>query len=147
MPTRANLLVVDAFVAAKWRLPEDDEEHADLALGLLDQFQAGTLALIAPRHVRYEVVSAITVATLGARPRLTVRQAQIAIDGFLSLPLPTFDDAPLLSAGFLLARQYGIAFYDAVYLALAQREQARLITADRKCYNRILNLPDVLLAW
>ncbi len=144
MLARADRLVADASVVVKWYLPEVDESHADLALVLYAQFQAGTVRLIAPTQIRFELTSAITAATLGARPRFSVSQAQAAITDFLNLPLPTFADAPLLTAGFLLARQYGIAFYDAVYLALAQREQVRLITADRKCYNRIAHLPDVL---
>lgn len=141
VPT-ADVLVVDASVAAKWHLPEAGEEHAARALALLAQFQTGKLTLIAPRHIRFEVPSALTVAA--AQSRITIAHAQTAIDDFLNLALPTFDDTPLLSAAFPLVTQYRIAFYDAVYLALAQREHVRLITADRKCYNRISHLSDVL---
>lgn len=75
---------------------------------------------------------------------MTMAQAQVAIGDFLNLGLPTYDDASLLSAAFPLAARYRTAFYDAVYLALAQREHARLITADGRCYSRISHLPEAI---
>lgn len=99
MAQAPNVLVVDASVAAKWHLPEATEAHADRALALFARFQAGTISLIAPRHIRFEVPSSLTVAaaTTGT-PRLTRVEAQAHIDAFLALPMPTFDDTPLLSA-------------------------------------------------
>jgi len=60
--TRIDRLVVDASVAAKWHLPERDEEHTDRALALLTQFRGGDLELLAPAHIRFEVPSVLTVA-------------------------------------------------------------------------------------
>src|SRR5579883_1336577 len=100
--TRIDRLVVDASVAAKWHLPEHDEANADIALALLMQFQDGDLELFAPAHIRFEVPSVLTVATIRTPIRLTPDQAQAAIDAFLALPLATFDDAALLSAAFPL---------------------------------------------
>lgn len=125
-------------------MPEQDEAHADLALALLARFAAGDIELLAPAHIRFEVPSVLTVATLRTPARLTAAEAHAAIEAFLDLPLLTYDDTPLLSASFPLARQYGLAYYDAVYLALAQREQAPLITADRRAYARIAALPETL---
>ncbi|HLZ71048.1 MAG TPA: type II toxin-antitoxin system VapC family toxin [Dehalococcoidia bacterium] len=142
--TRIDRLVVDASVAAKWHLPDRDEEHADQALLLLTQFQAGDLELLAPAHIRFEVPSVLTVATIRTPFRLTPEQAQAAIDAFLALPLATYDDTALLSAAFRLTTRYGLTYYDAVYLALAQREQAPLVTADRRAHARIAQLPEVL---
>ena len=142
--TRRDRLVVDASVAAKWLLPEQDEAHADLALALLARFEAGDLELLAPAHIRFEIPSVLTMATLRTPARLSPARAHAALEAFLDLPLLTFAYTPLLSAGFPLARQHGLAYYDAVYLALAQRELAPLITADRRAYVRMARLPEAL---
>jgi hypothetical protein len=69
MEKTAEALVVDASVAAKWYLrDETDVEHADL---LLTRFTTGELVLVAPEQIRYEIPATISVATLGARPRMT----------------------------------------------------------------------------
>ena len=80
-------LVVDASVAAKWYLP--DEDYADQASALLGHFRQGKIKLVAPEQIRYEVPSAITVATRGRAPRLTLEQGRRAIEEFLALDLET----------------------------------------------------------
>ena len=50
----------------------------------------------------------------------------------------------LLVAAQSLAFQYGCAFYDGLYLALAERLNLRLITADRKFYDLVSVHPLVL---
>ena len=142
-----NALVVDASVAAKWHLR--DEQDASRSWELLQAFLNGELALIAPSHIRYEVPSSITAATLHTPARLTFTQAQAAISDFLDLNLPTVDDAALLAAAFPLTHQLRIAFYDAVYLALSQQSGLPFITADNRLYRRIRHLPNVLwlAAW
>jgi predicted nucleic acid-binding protein len=143
MAATAELLVVDASVATKWHLP--DEADADRALRLLDQFAAGTVQLIAPAHIRAEVSSAITVATRGRAPRITRAQADAAIDEFLALALPTIDDDALVRAAAATAHASGCAFYDGLYLALAQRLAVRFILADDRFHRLIRHLP--LVVW
>lgn len=134
-------LVVDASVAVKWHLP--DEEYADVATLLLREFTTGALTLVAPSQIRYEVPSAIIAAVISRQGRLTPEQGQAAIREFLSLGIITIDRDELFLATFPLVRQYGIAFYDAVYLALARELRLPLITADRRFYQRTSQLPEV----
>ncbi|MDP2727191.1 MAG: hypothetical protein Q8P59_06575, partial [Dehalococcoidia bacterium] len=68
--------MVDASVAAKWHLA--DEEHAEKAILLLIRFAQGKADLLAPDYIRYEVPSAITVATQGHRARITQKQGKEA---------------------------------------------------------------------
>ena len=148
MATTAELLVVDASVATKWYLT--DEPDADLAQAVLTSFGQGELALIAPQHIRSEVPSAITVATRMApwgktAPRRTVEQGTQAIADFLALNLPTVDDDALIRAAYAAAQRYGCAFYDGLYIALAQRLDVRFILADHRFYSLIQHLPSV--AW
>jgi predicted nucleic acid-binding protein len=139
MTATADAVVVDASVAVKWHL--NDEEHAQEAARLLTRFSQGELVLVAPDHIRYEVPSAITVATRGSQPHLTVQQGQEAIAEFLALGLTTIGTDDLILAAYPLVHQYVIALYDALYLALALRLQCSFVTADRKLYQRIKQLP------
>ncbi|HLB12681.1 MAG TPA: type II toxin-antitoxin system VapC family toxin [Dehalococcoidia bacterium] len=135
-------LVVDASVAAKWHLT--DEEHTDKARLLLPGFASGLIDLWAPNYIRYEVPSAIAAAARGRAPRISPEQGMEAIGEFLSLGLKTVDTAELISDAYLLVHRHDCAFYDALYLALAQILDAPLITADRKLYQRISELPKVI---
>jgi predicted nucleic acid-binding protein len=144
MASEAETVVLDASVAVKWHLR--DEEHAAEAALLLTAFTSGAVTLIAPRQIRYEVPSAIAVATRGMTPRLTPLQGHEAITDFLttlSLGIETVDTDDLIQDAFPLLGQHNIAYYDALYLALANQRQAALITADNKLYQRIKGLPNV----
>jgi predicted nucleic acid-binding protein len=142
MVSTAELLVVDASVAVKWHLP--DEPDADIALLLLDQFTAAQVQLVAPQHIRAEVPSAITVATRGRQARITAAQGTAAISEFLALGLPTQDDDALIAAAYATAQQVGCAFYDGLYLALAERLGSRFILADDRFHVLIRHLPFVV---
>lgn len=137
-----DALVVDASVAAKWHL--SDEEYGEQATLVLERFAQGQLELLAPDHIRYEVPAAIAIATLGQRPRLTREQGEEAVAEFLALGLKTARDDDLILAAYALLHQYGCALYDALYLALARRTGTRFITADAKLYRLIADNPNVL---
>lgn len=137
-----SALVIDASVAAKWHL--QDEQHGAEALALLTHFTTGQVALFGPDHIRYEVAATLTAATLGDRPRLRRRVAERAIDTFLALGVQTVGTDALIRAAFALVHQYRIAFYDALYLALAQDLDIPLITADRRFYQRVSQLPTMV---
>jgi predicted nucleic acid-binding protein len=138
----ASQLVVDASVAIKWHLV--DEEHVEAAATLLRQFMQGEVELVAPAHIRYEVPSAIIVATGGRDPRLTIEQGREAIEEFLTLGLRTIDTDELILSSFPLVHQYTIAFYDALYLALSRELGIPFLTADSRLYQRITSLPNVI---
>ena len=142
MSGEASALVVDASVVVKWHLP--DEELADVAVLVLRRFGAGTLELYAPAQIRFEVPAAITIAAGGRAPRITAEQCREAVEEFLALELTTVDRDELILAALPLVHRYGIAFSDALYLALAQDLGIPLITADRRLYERLRGLPHLL---
>lgn len=135
-------MVVDASVAVKWHLT--DEDDVDAAALLLTRFGERDVDLVAPDQIRYEVPNAIAVATVGRSPRITAEQGTEAIDEFLRLSLPTVADNELIAEAYALVHQYGCAFYDALYLALAERLAISFITADRRLYERVRHLPYVI---
>jgi predicted nucleic acid-binding protein len=62
--------------------------------------------------------------------RLTPAEAQAAIEKFLRLPIELTPVAPLATEPMRLTVQSMSTFYDAVYLALAIREDLKVLTAD-----------------
>ncbi len=137
----ANRLVLDASVAAKWHLK--DEEYGDRALELLRRYQEGQLQLVAPYLINYELSNAFLIAS--RRRRIAFSQAAEAFREFADLGLPTASGHARTSQALDLAERYGCSFYDALYLALAEELGARLITADRERFDRLVQAVDYLL--
>jgi predicted nucleic acid-binding protein len=126
-------LVVDASVALKWFLTEEPQAAQALAI-----VQDGT-TLIAPDFLVAEVCNAAwRSARLG---RIT--QAQV---DEIAASLPRFFDA-LVSATGLAPRAVAIAgqldhpVYDCFYLALAEKEQSNLVTADMQLVGKVRATP------
>ena len=128
MVSKGRRLVVDASVVAKWHLK--DETLAEEALRLLEDFTYGKVELLAPDHIRYEVANAINVAVY--RGRISEEQGRIALIDFLDLAslLTLYGESKLISNGFDKAQLFGCAFYDGLYLALAEDTQCQFIYAD-----------------
>jgi len=137
-----EVLVIDASVATKWHLT--GEEHTDKARLILRRFSQGEIRLLAPSHIRVEVPSAISAATLGRTARITPQQGQAAIEEFLSIELQTVESAELVLPAYSLVHQHRVSLYDALYLALAEQLGVPLVIADRSFYQRVRTLPTVL---
>lgn len=100
--------------------------------------------LLAPSQLRYEVASAITAATLGREPRLPRDEARAAILEFLALGVREVSDDEILLDAHGLVHEYGCAYYDALYLALAIRHDARVVVADARFYRKVAEHPLVI---
>ncbi len=138
----AETLVLDASVAVKWALT--DEDHVQESTNVLDKFTNGEINLVAPVQIRYEVPNAVTVAARRQPPRINVADARLAIEYFLSLGIQTIDSDDLIRLAFGLSQQYDCALYDGLYLALSQQLGIPLITADNALYQKIKQLPNVI---
>ncbi|MBL8231469.1 MAG: type II toxin-antitoxin system VapC family toxin [Bryobacterales bacterium] len=129
------MVVVDACVAVKWFLPE---EGSDRALALL----SGKDALVAPSLIRTEVAGAIvrrvrmgTLTTEDAKNSLHMWFEALG-EGVIQV---TGDLEDLKEAvNFSLQLQHPIQ--DCLYLAVARRRSARLITADHKFVAKALSV-------
>lgn len=118
-------LVVDASVAYKWFFPEED---AEVAGSLLDRAERGELELIAPEFLILELLNIIWKQL--RRKAITVEQSERALAALPALEIRWEWDMPHLGAAYGLATQCGNTVYDALYLALAEAEDAVLLTAD-----------------
>lgn len=131
----ASRLVVDASIVAKAYLK--DESYGDIAVGLLNDFAAGAVDLLAPELILYEVPSAIQKAV--RQRRIDAGAAQRAVDGFLDLGIVTVGDArtlpELISLAYRTSQRVGCRIYDALYLVVAEALNTSFLTADRRLHD------------
>ncbi len=115
-------------VAAKWFLPEEQEDHARRVLTDAD-------VLLAPDLLRVELANVLWKAA--GQGRLDPEQAVRILDGMDDQPLDVRAAGPLLPRALRLAIQLRHPVYDCVYIALAEREDCKVVTADRRLHDRV----------
>jgi predicted nucleic acid-binding protein len=123
-----TLHIVDTSVVVKWFLPEP---HADAAKRLLDPAHE----LLAPDLVWSEFGNVLWKKL--RRGQLERAQARAVLEDLQRYPLRIAAAAPLAGPALEIATDLGRSFYDCLYLALAQREDSALVTADRKFYDAV----------
>ena len=124
-------LVVDASVAVKWVLKEPD---SDAARRIPDEAE-----LLAPDLLWAELGS-----VLWRRQRLgelSPSDARGMLLTLRALPVRTSGLFPLLPLALEIALTIGHSIYDCVYLALAERQDCRVVTADRRLQNAVASGP------
>jgi predicted nucleic acid-binding protein len=120
---RGRGAVLDTSVALAMFLP--DEKEGGIAKTIL----RGKTYFIVPELINYEFRNSLWVA-VARRRRIKFNQAQDILARFEKLPL-IYKDVKLDKA-FDLSCENGVAFYDAVFLWLAIKEKAELLTLDVK---------------
>jgi predicted nucleic acid-binding protein len=126
-----ELYVIDASVAIKWFLP--DEQFVQQAVGILVALQDGAFSLVCPNHLYYEVGNVLRTSV--RRARLTEEEARDALVACLALPISTYGDRELVLRGYDIAQEYDCAAYDGLYLAVASELDCPLIHADGRLRN------------
>lgn len=128
-----NDLVVDASVVFKWLIPDSAEEDVPAAKKLLVDHMEGRVGIAVPALLYYEVGNIL----LYGRSRPSIEEAEEALSDLYSIPLAVITpDGDAAEATLRLASQYGISYYDAAYVALAEAMDCPLITADRRLVRR-----------
>ena len=122
-----STLVVDASVALKWVLPEEDSE---LAEGLLDR---GT-PLHAPAFVFVELANALWFQMRAGK--LDATDAAGCMRDLREAPLELWDGEEPLPATLEWAHRLDHAVYDCAYLALALHLDGTYVTADRRFWQK-----------
>ena len=126
-------LVIDASVALKWRLR--DEEVTSQADALLEDFLAGKLELLTPTLFNYEIANALRVAV--TRQRLSEQEAAAALADFAQYTIVRYDFMSIASLTFRLSGQYQRSAYDSAYVALAQAQSVWFFTGDKRLFNAV----------
>ena len=120
--------VIDASVAAKWFLPPSGEPLAEEALRLLAGYAEGRFRFAVPDLFWAECGNILWKAV--RQGRWTRRAAEEAILALAGQSLPTTSSLDLLEEAFAIAATFDRTVYDSLYVALAVRSKAELVTAD-----------------
>ena len=134
--------VLDSCTAFKWFLVEND---SDKARALRDDFCQQVVELIAPDIFPIEVVHALTRAERAKRIT-PVEGAELVADLFRVLPVLN-QCLPLLPRAYELSSQHRIGVYDCLYVALAEREQCQVVSADLRLVTAFPAIVIPLTAW
>lgn len=128
----APAVVIDASVALKWQL--DDEQHSPQALALRDDVLVHErLTAYAPNLYVYEVLNGIVSAV--KRDRLRQSQGEEALRHLFSIEFEL--RTPPIDRTYAIAVENGLSAYDSSYVTLAESLGAELWTADRALYEAV----------
>ena len=127
-----NIYAVDASALVKAAIPE---EYSDVMRRIVGMHEAGAIRLIAPDFIFTECANVLWKHI--RRGDLSVAEAEFSLAELRSRNIPLVPQGALLDDALRFASAYGSSVYDALYCALAQRENADLITADARLVNRV----------
>ncbi|HSC28963.1 MAG TPA: type II toxin-antitoxin system VapC family toxin [Vicinamibacterales bacterium] len=129
-----SVFVVDASVVVKWFVPE---VHSDAARRLLD---------VAHDYFAPDLLSAESANTIWKKVRrreLTLEDGQRLVADIGRVTVETVSCRALAEDAHALANAIGQPVYDAMYVALAVRLDARLITADDRLEAALSAVPEL----
>ncbi|MGC8642213.1 MAG: type II toxin-antitoxin system VapC family toxin [Isosphaeraceae bacterium] len=124
--------VLDSCVAVKWFLAEPDSPQA---IRLRDDFDQQVHELLAPDIFPVEIAHALSRAERRGLIQ-PPEGSQHLSDLFVFLP-SLHSSVVLLPRAYELSSLMRIGVYDCLYVALAEREQCDLITADSRLVNSL----------
>lgn len=128
-------VVVDANIAVKWTVEEDDSRIAD---ALLAEWNNQNKLIAAPTLFAYEITNILLKKV--RRNTITIARARQAAKLLLNMGIeirwPVGTDSSLNALELAYAHELP-ATYDAHYLALAENEQCEFWTADERLYNSV----------
>lgn len=134
-------VVIDTSVAIKWFV---DEPFSDKAKLLLERFRNKKITILAPDIILLEIINGLFFSY-----KLTLPQLKTVIKGFYLLGLSVKPiSVSLITKACKIMDKFEIASYDALFIALANKEGYPLITADKKhhqkkFYKKIIYLDEV----
>lgn len=117
------LYVVDTSVMIKW-LNEHDERHLQQADNILTDAEQNLIKLYTPTLAHYEIGNALLKGK-----QLSVSDAKSCFAVLAKLPILFIHETiDLAEQTYEIGERYGMSYYDATFVALAQSLEASLIT-------------------
>ncbi len=124
--------VVDASASIKWFLPE---VHSREALRLLNK----EAELLAPDLIFAEFGNVLWKKWRAKE--IDADSATKILFDFRRIPIIIISSEMILDVTWTIAERYERSFYDSLYLSVAQTQECRLVTADKKFYNALKSTP------
>src|SRR3989344_4700048 len=122
-----KLVVVDSSVIVKW-LNQQDEDLLEQVDKLMQDAQDMHVILIAPELAKYEIGNALLL-----RKKLSMNEAEVTFNNLFAFPIQfLIQSESLASRTYKIALETNITYYDASFIALAQEEDAILVTDNLK---------------
>jgi predicted nucleic acid-binding protein len=121
------LKVVDASVAIKWFLPEENGE-------LAERLKENRYRLCAPDLMKVEVANALWKKV--RKGEISERECQMIVGALTDGAVQFVPDGDLFVAAFQLACRLDHPVYDCLYLVLAEAERGRVVTADMRLVDK-----------
>lgn len=132
------LLVLDASVILKWVITSEGDGEEDAALGILRQWLDGVADILLPPLWIYEVAN-----VLGRRKPKEAAELLDILAGY------SFNEADIRGAtlvrALVMMRELGVAFYDAIYHAVALERGGLFVTADKRYQAKAARLGSIVL--
>ncbi len=126
----ALLKVVDASLAFKWLV---EEEYSEEARALSRDWQVSGIQIIAPHLMLAEIANALHRKVVDGQ--FTLESATQTWEGLNRAEIEFYNPPNVHAGAVRIANRLGQgAVYDSVYLALAERLDCELWTADRRFY-------------
>ena len=119
--------VLDCSVAVRWFVAQS---HWQAAAVVLDRFGRGDIELLAPDVIIPEFGHVMRKLVVGRK--LKAENGHAFLDRLLALPVEMTPSRVLAPLALDLAFGHSATFYDALYVALAERENLSVLTADER---------------
>lgn len=130
--------VLDASVVYKWY---QQEQYTEKALEIREKYLSGELKISVPDFLLLELANIIRYKT-----NSHVSDIKMVLNNFIKLGIdiitPTIE---IIEKAGELSFKYNISVYDAIYLALSVEMQYVFVTADKKLYEKVSKLSNVML--
>jgi predicted nucleic acid-binding protein len=131
---RKEKIVVDASIVTKWY---SAEEGSDKAIEYMEKHIAGSIELIVPALLLYEVANA-----LNHKPDFTEEDLQRSMDALVDLSLTVeMPSKELMKRAVSFAKASDLSVYDSCYISLAEGLNAKMVTADRRLLDKLRGYP------
>ena len=125
-----RIVCVDASIAAKLVLPEDD---SDVAASLWLKWRREETLVIAPSLITWEVANSIRKTILRGKLPMEVAAEMFSVFMGLEIALSVYDTLPAAAwRDFVIGLDLCVSPYDAPYLVPARNADCALWTADER---------------
>lgn len=130
--------VIDASVILKW-FSQSGENDLDKAVQLREDFGERKIDLYVPELLIYEIANVLRYKNIFKEDII-----HKAISSIYEMDILLPVNPGVINRAVTIARKYRITVYDSSYLSFAQSLGCHLITADKKLYQKIKELPGII---